>query len=170
MATLLFADVRGFTTFAERATAHEAVAFLNRFFSAAAPPVTDHGGSVHKLLGDGLMAVFARRRHADDAVAAAVAMLEAVECPIGVGVNTGLVLVGEVGGRHDVIGDPVNVAARVQAATRELGEPLLVTEATRLLMESGSLAPRGTLSLRGRRRPVTLYGRPAHTTAEPCPS
>ena len=69
-------------------------------------------------------------------------MLAAVDCPIGVGINSGLVLIGEVGGgglvEHGVVGDPVNVAARVQDATRDLGEPLLVTEATRLLMDGAA--------------------------------
>jgi adenylate cyclase len=168
LVTVLFADVRGFTTYAERATAREAVAFLDRFFGAALPVVADHGGTTHKLLGDGLMAVFDGERHADDAVAAAHALLQAVECPIGVGVNSGLVLRGEVGGQHDVIGDPVNVAARVQAVTRELDEPLLVTQATLMLTEDAVLEERATLPLKGRACPVTLYGRSARTTSGRC--
>ena len=90
-------------------------------------------------------------------------MLAAVEarfgerCRIGVGLNSGLVLAGTIGGgglvEYGVIGDPVNVAARVQDATRELDEPLLMTEATRCLLESprAGLEPRGTLALRARR-------------------
>jgi adenylate cyclase len=174
MATVLFADVRGFTTFAERSTAREAVAFLNAFFAAAVPAITRHDGWAHKLLGDGLLAVFTAGTHADNAVTAAEDMLAAVDCPIGVGVNSGLVLVGEVGGgglvEHGVVGDPVNVAARVQDATRELGEPLLVTEATRLLMETDALQPRGSLTLKGRARPVTLYGRGTLTPSGAWPS
>ncbi len=172
MASVLFADVRGFTTYAERSTAREAVAFLNAFFAAVVPAVTQHGGWAHKLLGDGLLAVFTGPTHADDAVAAGTAMLEAVDCRIGVGINSGLVLIGEVGGggltEHGVVGDPVNVAARVQDATRDLGEPLLVTQATRLLMETGELEPRGSLSLKGRSRPVTLFGRPARSLPITC--
>ena len=174
MATVLFADVRGFTTFAERSTAREAVAFLNAFFAAAVPAVTAHGGWAHKLLGDGLLAVFTSPTHADDAVAAGEAMLAAVDCPIGVGINSGLVLIGTIGGgeltEHGVVGDPVNVAARVQDATRDLGEPLLVTEATAVLMEHGDLEARGSLALKGRARPVTLYGRSARTTPAGCSS
>ena len=84
--------------------------------------------------------------HPDRALAAARSMLRSVEsqfgerCRIGIGVNSGLVLVGTMGGGDltelGVIGDPVNVAARVQDATRELGEALLVTEATRALLEA----------------------------------
>lgn len=171
LATLLFADVRGFTTFAERSTAQEAVAFLRRFFAAAVPPVTDNGGWIYQLLGDGLLAVFQGERHADDAVAAGSAMLAAVECPIGVGVNSGLVLVGEVSaGTLSVVGDPVNVASRVQDATRELGVGMLVTEATRMLMEDAGMEEQATLTLKGRTQPVTLYGRPTRTTTGRCSS
>ncbi len=173
MVTVLFVDIRGFTTFADRATAREAVDFLNEFFELIVPVVTRHGGHANKLLGDGLLAVFGAPQPADDhagrAIAAAHEMLEVVDrqfserCRIGVGVNSGLVLVGTIGGGdlHElgVIGDPVNVAARVQDATRELGEPLLLTEATRQLLEEDGdrLEPRGTLSLRGKAQPVPVY-------------
>ena len=88
-------------------------------------------------------------------------MIEAVgeRYRIGVGLNSGLVLVGTIGGggftRFALVGDPVNVAARVQDATRDLGEPLLLTEATRVLLEAeppSSLA-RGSLALRASPRP-----------------
>jgi class 3 adenylate cyclase len=97
-------------------------------------------------------------------LAAGSALISAVHCRIGVGVNSGLVLLGTIGGggltELGVIGDPVNVAARVQDATRELEEPLLLTEATRLLLEheQPGLVPRGTLALRGKARPVVVYG------------
>ena len=94
--------------------------------------------------------------HADRALAAAADMLAAVEsqfgerCRIGIGINSGLVLVGTIGGgglsEFGVIGDPVNVAARIQDATRELGEPLLLTEATRCLLEGPDTGLRGARS------------------------
>jgi adenylate cyclase len=169
MVTVAFVDIRGFTSFADRATAHEAVAYLDEFFARAVPVVTRHGGSVNKFLGDGLLAVFGAPAplpdHADRALAASAEMFGAVDghCGIGVGVNSGLVLVGTIGGggltELGVVGDPVNVAARVQDATRELGEPLLLTESTRALLENGRLplAPRGTLTLRGKPEPVAVY-------------
>jgi adenylate cyclase len=169
MVTLAFVDIRGFTTFADRATAREAVDYLNEFFALAVPAVTRHGGSVNKFLGDGLLAVFGAPAplpdHADRALAASAEMLAEVDgrCRIGIGVNSGLVLVGTIGGggltELGVVGDPVNVAARVQDATRELGEPLLLTEATRALLDSptAQLDPRGTLELRGKAQPTHVY-------------
>jgi adenylate cyclase len=169
MATIAFVDIRGFTSYADRVSAHEAVDYLNRFFELLIPIVSRHGGHANKLLGDGFLAVFGAPEpvpdHAERALSCAHELLAAVEGSyrIGVGVNSGLVLVGTVGGGdlHElgVIGDPVNVAARVQDATRELGEPLLLTEATRALLDGASadLEPRGTLSLRGKPKPVAVY-------------
>ena len=86
-------------------------------------------------------------------------------CRIGIGINSGLVLVGTIGGgdltEFGVVGDPVNVAARVQDATRELGEPLLLTEATRLLLErtdAAARAARNALALKGKAKPVAVHG------------
>ena len=169
MVTVAFADIRGFTTFADRVTAHEAVAYLNEFFARVVPVVTRHGGSVNKFLGDGLLAVFGAPTplpdHADRALAASTEMLTAVEghCRIGIGINSGLVLVGTIGGgglsELGVVGDPVNVAARVQDASRELGEPLLLTEATLALLDGSAaqLDARGELRLRGKARATTVY-------------
>jgi adenylate cyclase len=174
MVTVLFVDIRGFTGFADRSTAREAVEYLNEFFELVVPIVAQHGGHANKLLGDGLLAVFGAPQalpdHPDRAIAAAKVILSSVmshfgeRCRIGIGVNSGLVLVGTMGAGKltelGVIGDPVNVAARVQDATRELGEPLLVTEATRALLETEvpELTHRGSLELRGKANPVEVYG------------
>ncbi len=188
--TVLFADLRGFTAFADRATAREAVDHLNAFFAVAVPVVGEHRGEVNKLLGDGLLAVFATPDHPDRALAAATAMLEAVRRRLGdrwrmgVGLNSGLVLrgtIGAAGHREDgVIGDPVNVASRVQSAAGRLGEPLLLTEATHCLLEGPhpELRPRGRLTLRGKARPVAVFaladgavtvpGRAGRTTVPGC--
>jgi len=173
MVTVLFVDIRGFTTFADRSTAREAVAYLNEFFGLVVPILTEHGGHANKLLGDGLLGVFGAPErfpdHADRALAAAEDMLGSVEsqfaerCRVGIGINSGLVLVGTIGGGDlvevGVVGDPVNVASRVQDATRELGEPMLVTEATRCLLDRDDvgLEARGKLSLRGKSEPVAVY-------------
>jgi adenylate cyclase len=182
MVTVGFVDIRGFTAFADRSTAREAVDYLNEFFAVAVPVVSAHGGHVNKLLGDGLLAVFGAPEpvpdHADRALAAARDLLAAVDgelgerCRVGIGVNSGLVLVGTIGAGDvvelGVVGDPVNVAARVQDATRDLGERLLVTEATRVLLEDQQgLEPRGAISLRGKREPIAVYGCPPDSVTLP---
>jgi len=174
MVTVMFVDIRGFTTFADRSTAREAVDYLNAFFAVVVPVVRAHGGRITKLLGDGLLTVFGAPDpvpdHADRAFSAATDMLAAVDqtlgerCRIGIGVNSGLVLVGTMGAADvaelAVVGDPVNVAARVQDATRDLAEGLLVTEATLVLLEDDAgLEPRGALPLKGKDEPVAVYGR-----------
>jgi adenylate cyclase len=188
MLTVAFVDIRGFTSFADHATAREAAVYLDEFFATVIPLVHEHGGHVNQLLGDGLLAVFDSPDHADRALAAACAITSAVDaqfgdrCRIGVGMNSGLVLVGTIGAagvaQHCLIGDPVNVAARVQDATRDLGEPLLLTEATRVLLDSDppGLEARGELALRGKAQPVAVYalaaasvtvpGRPSRTTGQ----
>jgi adenylate cyclase len=171
MVTALFVDIRDFTPFADRVTAREAVALLNEFFGVVVPVLQAHGGRVQQFLGDGLLGVFGAPEplpdHADRGVAAAGAIVAAVEahfgdrCRVSVGVNSGLVIVGTIGGggrfELGVIGDPVNVAARVEKATRDTGDSVLVTEATRCLMESDGLEPRGTLELKGKPAPVAVY-------------
>jgi class 3 adenylate cyclase len=95
-------------------------------------------------------------------LAAAIDLIAEAPCRIGIGLNSGLVLVGTIGAGNvvevGVVGDPVNVAARVQDATRELGEPLLLTEATRVLLDGApDLEPRGALALRGKVEATPVY-------------
>jgi adenylate cyclase len=171
--TVLFVDVRGFTPFAERSSARETVAFLNDFFELVVPIVLEHKGHANKFLGDGVLAVFGAPEpvpdHADRALRAAGQISRAVESrfggaiQIGAGLNSGPVVVGSVGGggrlEFAVIGDPVNVAARVEAATRETGDTILLTEATRCLLEQvdAELEPRGELDLKGKSDPIGIY-------------
>lgn len=169
LVTVLFADIRDFTPFAHRSTAREAVALLNDFYGVVVPLIVEHGGRPQQFLGDGVLAVFGADEplpdHADRAVAAAAAIPPAVGelCEVSVGVNSGLVIVGTIGaGDHrelGVIGDPVNVAARVEAATRGTGDAVLVTEATRCLLEGEavSLEPRGRITLKGKPDPIQVH-------------
>ena len=172
-ASLLFLDIRGFTSWAERAAAHQVVATLNDLFETVVPVIQRHGGHANKFIGDGLLAVFgAPERHDDHALRAVAAGRELAELVperlgdrvrVGIGVNTGRVVAGTIGGggRRDftVIGDAVNTAARVEAATRDTGDDLLITEAT--LRELGPLAAafdeRPAAPLRGKAEPVRLY-------------
>jgi adenylate cyclase len=170
--SLLFCDVRDFTGFASGADAQEVVGAVNRLFETLVPVIARHGGHVDKFIGDGLLAVFgapeAHSDHADRAVRAAVEIAECVNngdnelLSVGVGVNSGRVIAGSIGGagrlNFSVIGDPVNVAARVEAANRELGDDVLITGSTReQLRRSVRLQPRGPQPLKGKDEPVELY-------------
>ena len=167
--SVLFVDIRSFTAFAENASAREAVQRLNEFFGLVVPIIGEHRGHANKFIGDGMLGVFGAPErlsdHADRAVAAACAIGSAVEgrFEIGIGVNSGPVLAGSIGGggrlEFTVIGDPVNVAARVERMTRETGDVVLITEATRCLLtgDGYDLDERGTIPLRGRADPVPLY-------------
>jgi adenylate cyclase len=171
--SLLFMDVRDFTAWAERASARDVVSTLNGLFEAVVPIVLEHGGHVSKFIGDGLLAVFGAPDrlpdHACRAVAAGRAITDLVRARygdalrVGVGINSGTAVVGTIGGggRLDftVIGDAVNTAARVEAATRTTGDDLLITEATRARLDgagSGTWRERSS-ALKGKSEAVRLF-------------
>jgi adenylate cyclase len=171
--TILFVDVRDFTSFAEDTPASEVVGAINRLFETVVPIIHEHGGHVDKFIGDGVLAVFGAPRryedHADRASAAALEIEEAVrsgkagELEIGIGLNSGTVVAGNVGGsgrlEFSVIGDPVNVAARVEAATRQTGDTILVAERTKELLTRSDLrlVEREGATLKGKSETVKLY-------------
>ncbi|MDQ6811232.1 MAG: HAMP domain-containing protein [Actinomycetota bacterium] len=177
--SIMFCDVPDFTPFAERASPAEIVNALNALFEILVPIIGRHGGHVDKFMGDGLLAVFGAPEgysdHADRALSAGLEILDAVESskvPFGVciGINTGRVVAGSIGGggrlNFSVIGDPVNVAARVEAATRETGDDLLLTRATRdALVRPAVLASRGSISLKGKSDPIELLAPPRNAEA-----
>jgi adenylate cyclase len=182
--TVIFSDIRGFTTLSEHAEAAEMVSQLNEYFEAMVAEVAAHDGTVDKFLGDGLMAIFgapvSRVDHAARACRAALAMLDRLEhvnrgrearglapLRIGIGVHTGVAVVGNVGSppfRVDftAIGDTVNLAARVEATTKELGCELVVTRATADAAVSTDpdlaalLTSLGSVVVRGRSEPTEL--------------
>jgi class 3 adenylate cyclase len=166
---VLFTDVRGFTAFAETADAREVVARLNELYGRIVPIVLRHGGHANKFIGDGLLAVFGAPDrlpdHARRAVAAGLDIVDAVRdsfLPIGIGINTGQVVAGTIGGggRVDftVIGDAVNTAARIEGATRETGDTLLITHSTRVLLDDGNeWVERAPVLLKGKAKHVRIY-------------
>jgi class 3 adenylate cyclase len=174
--SILFCDVRGFTSYAENAAATAVVATLNKLFEVIVPVVDRHGGHVDKFIGDGLLAVFGAPEpypdHADRAVATACDIVTAVAesgtgLSVGVGVNTGRVVAGSIGGagrlNFSVIGDAVNVAARVEAATRETGDDVLFTAATkRLMLNRIPVVSRGSVPLKGKAEPLEVFAPLAH--------
>lgn len=170
--SVLFLDIRDFTAYAERSSAREVVSYLNDFYERVVPVLQRCGGHANKFVGDGLLAVFGAPErvsdHADRALRAALEISALVRehyggsLRIGIGVNSGPVLAGTIGGggRLDftVIGDAVNTAARVEEATRETGDDVLLTQATRTLLsrEPCRLVERSA-SLRGKAERVRLY-------------
>jgi class 3 adenylate cyclase len=169
--SIMFCDVRGFTSYAERAPATEVVATLNRLFSVIVPIVDEHGGHVDKFIGDGLLAVFGAPElfpdHADRAVAAACEIAAAAAAAgtglsVAAGVNSGRVVAGSIGGagrlNFSVIGDAVNTAARVEAATRQTGDDVLITAATAaMLQREVPLVSRGSVPLKGKAEPLEVF-------------
>ena len=170
--SILFMDVRGFTRFAEQKPAPEVVAKLNELYELVVPVILRHGGHANKFIGDGLLAVFGaperHEDHADRAVAAAGEIAECVadqfgdELGVGVGVNSGSVVVGTIGGggRLDftVIGDVVNTASRAESATRETGDVVLITGQTlSRLSEADGWKRRSSIPLKGKTEEIELF-------------
>ncbi|HJQ26768.1 MAG TPA: adenylate/guanylate cyclase domain-containing protein [Blastocatellia bacterium] len=147
---ILFADIRGFTPFAERLLPYDVVHVLNRYYHEVGRAIIEHGGRIDNYMGDGLLALFGiddTKGAARQAVRAALGMIAAVEqlkpyvemvygrsFEIGIGIHYGEVIVGAVGvpgmRRVTVIGDAVNLAARIESATKRCGVRLLISEAT----------------------------------------
>ena len=185
-ATVLFSDLRGFTALAEQMAPGEVVATLNQYFSLMTDWVRSCGGFVDKFMGDAMLVVFGlftpsdtRGDAAADAIRCALGMQErllvlnaqrqaAGQWPlkISIGVDSGEVLAGTIGAEDrlefTVIGDSVNVAARLQEVGKSSGAPLLVSEtAYQLAAGAGNELPLvalDTIALRGRRGAVRVYG------------
>jgi len=173
--TVLFSDIRQFTRLSARMGLGETFAFVNHYLGRMVPAIEAHHGIVDKYVGDAIMALFPRQ--ADDALDAAVAMLHALakwneslaaeQLPplqIGVGLHYGQVMMGMVGVQErmdcTVIGDAVNVAARIQGATRAYGLSLLLTSQVRGRLEFPnrfSLREVDRVRVSGREEPVTLF-------------
>ena len=172
--TVMFVDIRDFTPFAEANTAEDTVARLNALFEIVVPAVVDAGGHVNKFLGDGALAVFGAPNdladHAEAAVGAAVLIQRLVGerfgggLRIGIGINTGVVIAGTIGGggklEFTLIGDTVNVAARVEQLTKTTGDAILLTQQSvdALVAPPAGLIDQGTHALKGKSSAVRVFG------------
>lgn len=172
--TVMFVDIRDFTPFAEANSAEDTVARLNALFGIVVPAVVDAGGHVNKFLGDGALAVFGApddlEDHADAAVIAAVLIHRLVaerfggELRIGTGINTGKVIAGTIGGgsklEFTLIGDTVNVAARVEQLTKTTGDAILLTHQSvdALAARPPELVDRGFHAVKGKSAAVQVFG------------
>lgn len=178
-ATILFADIRDFTQMAGQMPAQDVVALLNEYFEAMVDVVFDHGGTLDKYLGDGLMVIFgapvAQTDHADRAVHCATAMIEALQdlnqrraargqaaLHVGIGIHSGPCVVGSIGSsrrlEYTAVGDTVNLASRIEGATKRLGTSILFSEATaRRLHVAAAAEFAAEIQLRGAAGQHRLY-------------
>lgn len=173
-ATILYSDIRGFTGLVESMPAEQAFRMLNEYFPTVIEPLTRHGGVVNDFHGDGMLVVFnvpvQDPLHADRALQAAIEIQEAtrrrrfagIPLVTRLGVNTGSVIAGTVGSgdrlKYTVLGDPVNVAARLEQLNKEHGTTLLVSGSTvDALLGSYPLVPIGDVPIRGKREQVRIF-------------
>jgi adenylate cyclase len=177
--TVLFSDIRGFTSASERSTPEAVVAQLNEYFGVMVDVLFRHQGTLDKFVGDMVMGLFGAPlpdpHHADHAVAAALEMSveldrlnatwEAQGRPvldIGIGINSGEMIAGNIGSSaimsYTVIGDAVNLGSRLESLNKEYGTRLLISQATKDRLTS-PVATRlvGEVTVKGRRQPVVVY-------------
>ena len=175
-ATVLFADIAGFTEMTERAGAVRTVEIMNAFFDEVTRIAGDHNGIVTQFIGDAVLATFnvpvEDPRHALNAFEAARAMLACVasrefageRIRIRIGINTGSLVAGNVGGggrqSYTVYGGTVNVAARLEALCKEYGTSLLVSAATAKALPDAKLTAVGNVAVRGIAEPVSVFSIP----------
>ena len=181
-ATVLFSDLRGFTTFAEDRDPEQVIEVLNRYLTAMSDEILDHGGTLVAYMGDGIMAVFgapvAASDHADRGLAAARAMLARLRefnawmrehglgdgFKMGIGLHSGPVMSGNVGSarrlEYAAIGDTTNTAARLEGMTKGTPYQLFVAEPTRdrLRDAPAELEFVSELEIRGREQPLRVWG------------
>ena len=177
--TVLFSDIRGFTTVTEKGEPEALVAQLNEYFSRMVEVVFRHHGTVDKFVGDMVMALFGAplddAEHAEHALAAAVDMVSAlrelnrkwasegkVQLDIGIGVNSGEMIAGNIGSSsimsYTVIGDNVNLGARLESLNKDYHTRIIISDATReRLRTEYTLRPLGDVTVKGKSRAVSIY-------------
>jgi len=185
-ATALFCDIRSFTTLAESMSPQDTIELLNAYYGLMIGAITDQGGLVNQMEGDGLMSIFgaplALEDHRQRAVLAAREMiariegfnqeqagLNRVQIRIGIGIASGAVIAGYVGTQrrasYTCVGDTVNLAARLEAHTKVVKQPILIAENTRLGLDAQiAVVPQGEVRLKGKTKSVKIYSVPVAMT------
>jgi adenylate cyclase len=178
-ATAMFCDIRSFTSIAEAQGPAETIELLNDYYTLMMDAIGGHGGVVNQMVGDGLMAIFGAPVAAPDfrlrAVQAARQMIELidlfnhdqaslrrVQITIGIGIASGRVIAGYTGTQHRAtytcVGDTVNLAARLESHTKELGRSILIDENTLEGLNGAiEVQPEGELVLKGKTQAVNVY-------------
>ncbi len=181
-ATVMFSDIRSFTTIAESQSPADTIELLNTYYALMFDAITGHGGVVNQIVGDGLMAIFGAplpcADHGGRAVSAALEMIELIELfnveqaaqhkvqiRIGIGIASGQVIAGYTGTQqratYTCVGDTVNLAARLEAHTKVVGEPILIDESTQSGL-GGDLqtVDQGLAQLKGKMQAVRIFSVP----------
>jgi adenylate cyclase len=181
-ATVMFTDLRGFTSFAESMLPNQVISVLNRYLSEMSDAILNHGGTLVSYMGDGIMALFGapieQDDHADRAVAAAREMLDErlprfnqwlrsegfdKEFRMGIGLNSGLLMAGNVGSdrrlEYTAIGDTTNTASRLESMTKGTDHQLFISDTTRMTLKRkpADLLYVDEFEVRGRQAKVKLW-------------
>jgi adenylate cyclase len=178
--TVLFSDIRGFTSFSEKHQPEEVVKLLNEYLGAMTEIVFAHEGTLDKFVGDAIMALWGapvgQPDHAERAVRCALAMIERLEqlqakwrsegkyaIDIGIGINTGDMVVGNMGAEgkkmdYTVIGDNVNLGARLEGLTRQYNNHIIISEFTyEKVKHLARVNELGSVTVKGKQQPVVIY-------------
>ncbi len=178
-ASVMFADIRSFTTLSENQEPSETIELLNDYFALMFDPITGNHGTVNQMEGDGMMAIFGapvfHEDHRAQAVRAGLEMIEMLETfneqrvlqgkgriEIGIGIATGRVISGYTGTQnratYTCVGDTVNVAARIENHTKVAGKPILIDQYTREgLPDSMGVEDLGELVFKGKQQPIRVF-------------
>jgi adenylate cyclase len=181
-ATVMFSDIRGFTTLAEAQSPADTIELLNTYYTLMFEAISGQGGVVNQMVGDGLMAIFGAPlllpRHAEHAVRAALEMIEMIDLfnldqaaasrpliQIGIGIASGPVIAGYTGTQrratYTCVGDTVNLAARLEAYTKVAGQPILIDESTRQSLSAAiHISDLGLAQVAGKIQEVRIYAVP----------
>jgi adenylate cyclase len=181
-ATTMFSDIRSFTTIAESQTPAETIELLNTYYTLMFEAISDQGGVVNQMVGDGLMAIFGapllQPDHCEHAVKAALDMIDMIqllnadrlaqgksEIRIGIGIASGQVIAGYTGttrrATYTCVGDTVNLAARLESHTKVIGKPILIDGATQSVLGSGiKTDAEGPIQLQGKTMEVQVFSVP----------
>jgi adenylate cyclase len=177
--TVLFSDIRGFTTMSEKGSPEDVVSQLNELFTRMVAVVFAHRGTVDKFVGDMIMALYGAplddEDHAEHAVQTALAMITTLnqlnrewaeqgkpQLDIGIGINTGEMIAGNVGSdtimSYTVIGDAVNLGARLESLNKDYGTRIIISEATRERLKGRyDIHPLGDVVVKGKSKPVAIF-------------